>query len=253
MTPHELKDAMTRSWDHGASTYDQQWGHGLQRPQERQAWLALLRRLLPPSPPRTVLDVGAGTGFFALLLAELGHTVTALDLSSAMLDVLQKEASGRGLDITVVQGDAEAPPAGLGPFDAVVSRHVLWTLQEPEAAVRAWADLLVPGGQVTIIDGLWRSDAVVDRVLAQVGGALSRLRPRSPREHFYPTEARGRLPLQHLHDLAPARNVMARAGLVDVRAEKLTALDALERSVMPLEVRWQKSYQRYLLEGIKPG
>jgi protein-L-isoaspartate O-methyltransferase len=43
-----------------------------------------LRPLLPP-PPADILDVGTGTGFLALLLAELGHRVSGIDLSEGML------------------------------------------------------------------------------------------------------------------------------------------------------------------------
>lgn len=87
---------------------------------------------LPVEPRRTILDVSCGTGFLSLLLAELGHFVVGLDLTEGMLEVHRRQARARGLDITMVRGDAEDPPPGLGSFDAVVPRHLLWTLLRPQ-------------------------------------------------------------------------------------------------------------------------
>ncbi len=51
-------------------------------------------------------------------------------------------------------------PGGLAEsLDAVVSRHVFWSLTEPGRALRNWLALLRPGGRLVIIDGLWSLDA----------------------------------------------------------------------------------------------
>ena len=51
-----------------------------------------------------VLDVGAGTGALSLLAAEIGHRVTALDLSEGMLAVAERKAVERGLELEFVVG-----------------------------------------------------------------------------------------------------------------------------------------------------
>src|SRR6476659_6093595 len=112
-------------WDADAATYDRSASHGLTDPVEAAAWRTALRRHLPP-PPARVLDVGAGTGALSLLAAELGYTVTALDISAGMLAHATRKAAERGLDIATLVGPAEDPPEG--PFDAVIERHVTWTL-----------------------------------------------------------------------------------------------------------------------------
>jgi SAM-dependent methyltransferase len=114
-------------------------------------WVEALRSVLPTSPAR-VLDVGTGTGFVARIAAELGHRVTAIDLSEGMLDV--SSARDRGLAITFAVGDAVDPPFPAGSFDVVVSRSVLWTLRQPELAFRNWYELLTPGGRMVAIYGL---------------------------------------------------------------------------------------------------
>ncbi len=50
----------------------------------RDAWRALLLGVLPPAPA-AVADLGCGTGTLAVLLAEHGYAVDALDFSPAMV------------------------------------------------------------------------------------------------------------------------------------------------------------------------
>ena len=135
MTTGSVSDEIRQFWDEDAAVYDDSPAHHPQRPHERAAWSATLRRLLP-DPPARVLDAGAGTGFLSLLLAAQGYQVTALDLSAGMLAKLQAKAARQGLDVEIVHADAASPPDG--PFDAVVERHLLWTLPDPAAALAAW-------------------------------------------------------------------------------------------------------------------
>lgn len=249
-TSDRLKVAMTAAWDRGAADYDHHWGHGLQTAVEREAWVEMLKRLVPPTPALRILDVGTGTGFLALLLGEIGHQVVGIDLSEGMLSVARAGAQQRGLDTTFVVGDVESPPEDLGRFDVVMARHVFWTLLQPEAAVRAWADLLRPQGRVIVIDVLMKPAGITDGVLHEAGRILTRLRPGSHHaDHSYPAEVRGRLPLRYLASPEPARNVLVRAGLIDVLSEELTWIDDLERSVMPIVQRLQHRSRRYLVEG----
>jgi 2-polyprenyl-3-methyl-5-hydroxy-6-metoxy-1,4-benzoquinol methylase len=87
----DLRDQIRDWWDDDALAYDATPGHSLSDPVEAAAWRAALALLLPPAPLR-VLDVGAGTGSMSLLAAELGHEVTALDLSASMLHRAKEKA-----------------------------------------------------------------------------------------------------------------------------------------------------------------
>ncbi|MDP9296668.1 MAG: class I SAM-dependent methyltransferase, partial [Actinomycetota bacterium] len=78
---------------------------------EAAAWRAALLEILP-APGSSVLDVGAGTGATALLAAELGYRVTALDLSSGMLAKARAKAKERRLDVEFVVGSSDSPPPG---------------------------------------------------------------------------------------------------------------------------------------------
>jgi SAM-dependent methyltransferase len=174
----ELNDRVRAYWDADAATYDDSPDHGAASPAERAAWNAALVRLLP-APPSHVLDVGAGTGFLSLACARLGHRVTALDLSSGMLDRLRAAAERDDLAVEAVEAAAESPPPG--PFDAVVERHLLWTLPDPGAALAAWR-VAAPAGRLVLFEGLWGRADPVEHLLEQTREGVRRLR-REPDHH----------------------------------------------------------------------
>ncbi len=153
MLSAELKKEIHDRWDARARTYDKSPGHGIHSDLEKKAWLDILSCALDHRKGLKVLDVGTGTGALALLLAELGHDATGIDLSENMLEKAGKKAREKGLKAVFRTGDAESPPFNPGSFDAIVSRHVLWTLPNPEVAIKSWAGLLKPGGAIVVIDG----------------------------------------------------------------------------------------------------
>jgi len=178
-----VSDEIRAFWDEDARVYDASPSHYPQRPQEQAAWAAALRRLLP-EPPAAVLDIGAGTGFLSLLLAGLGYDVTAADMSTGMLGRLRAKAADRGRSVTVVETDALRPPPG--PFDAVVERHLLWTLPDPGAALAAWHPV-APEGRLVLIEGNWGvADAVgTERWRAQARRLAERVRGSEPSHHAH--------------------------------------------------------------------
>ncbi len=114
-------------------------------------WLEEMGRYLPPGELR-ILDVGTGTGYFAILLARAGHRLTGIDLTPAMLDQARETAARSGLDIDFRRMDAQATDFPGGSFDAIVTRNLTWTLPEPEKAYREWHRLLKPGGRLLNFD-----------------------------------------------------------------------------------------------------
>lgn len=142
-------------WDAAAEHFDDEPDHGLRDADVRAAWAARLRSWLPAAPA-DVLDLGCGTGSLALLAAEDGHRVTALDRSGEM--VARARAKLAGTAARVLVGDAAQPPVAPGGYDAVLVRHVLWALPDPAAVLRRWAGLLRPGGRLVLVEGRWGSD-----------------------------------------------------------------------------------------------
>jgi len=188
-----LTEQVRSFWDLDAPTYDRSPGHSPRTALELAAWAGELRRLLPP-PPARVLDVGAGTGFVALLLAKQGYQVSALDLSPEMLGQLQSKASRAGLAVSTLEADAAEPP--LDGFDAVVERHLVWTLPDPAAALAAWARC-APEGRLVLLESLWGQAAGLAALLQhRCHDTLRRLRKQPPDHHAeYDASLRAQLPL----------------------------------------------------------
>jgi ubiquinone/menaquinone biosynthesis C-methylase UbiE len=161
LSVQDIKTAVSRYWSGRAAEFDLGASHGVLNEAQHQAWLALLREVAGPAALR-VLDVGCGTGFLAMRMAELGHTAVGIDLADQMLAQAQRKADGSGLPVTFRRGDAEAPPQDGAPYDVILERHVIWTLPQPRQALHAWWDLLRPGGLLILIEGMF---AMSDRTV----------------------------------------------------------------------------------------
>jgi SAM-dependent methyltransferase len=169
-------------WDAAAASFDEEPDHGLRDPEVRAAWAERLRDWLPERAG-DVLDLGCGTGSLALLAAGQGHRVTGVDRSPAMVALAREKLAGR--DAVFLVGDAAAPPVGEERYDTVLVRHVLWTLPEPDRALRHWRGLLRPGGRLVLVEGVWGTVSPVGipagrltTLLAPLGGRV-RVQPLS--------------------------------------------------------------------------
>lgn len=169
----------------------------------RDVWSARITPLIADAvgARARILDIGCGTGFLARILAAAGHRVTGQDVSPGMLEVAAERAAEEHLRADWRVGEAERPPEG--PFDAVVTRNVLWTLPAPDRAVRRWLDVLRPGGLLLVSDGRWG--------VAEVGDDVVRRRF----DDSY-AEASAALPLSEGLDFTTCAALVERAGLVDV-------------------------------------
>jgi SAM-dependent methyltransferase len=148
-------DARAR-WDAVADTFDDEPHHSLDDPLLRSVWWDVLEPVMP-APPARVADIGCGTGSLSVLLAERGHVVLGVDLSPRMLERARVKAERSGVHVELLVGDAAAPP--VGEVDVIVTRHVVWALDDIPAALDAWLALLAPGGRLVLVEGRWRTGA----------------------------------------------------------------------------------------------
>ena len=119
---------------------------------QREAYLKLLSAYLPAGRKLRILDIGTGCGFLAILLAEEGHEVTGVDISPLMLEEAAYCANARRAAVDFRPGNAEKLPFGDDCFDLVISRNLVWTLQNPETAFSEWHRILKPGGMLVYLD-----------------------------------------------------------------------------------------------------
>ena len=161
-TPGTSTDQIRRYWDDFAAEYDSYPDHGLLDSDTRSAWKDLLRTWLPTTPS-LVADLACGTGTMSVLMAEMGHQVRGIDLSSEMVRLAKAKSAPYGAAIEVAQADASEPPFEAGSFDVVFARHILWTLPNPTEALRRWAALLRPGGRMVLVEGRWGLEAADGR------------------------------------------------------------------------------------------
>jgi SAM-dependent methyltransferase len=118
--------------------------------------------------PLRIIDVGGGTGGFAVPLAESGHLLTVVDASPNALAALRQRAAERGVAdrVTAVQGDADRllDVVEKSAGDLVLCHSVLEFVDDPATALGAVAAVLRPGGSVSVL--------VANRVAAALTRAL---------------------------------------------------------------------------------
>ena len=185
------------------------------------------------------LDAGCGTGFLSYELATRGHRVTGVDFAPAMLAEAQRKATEGSVSIRFEQADAEQLPFPPASFDLAISRHVLWTLPHPEAAIDEWIRVLHPGGRLVVIDGQFDPNSLIEpsqnarnsAEYAAIGDRLPFLGGR-PREEI---EA-----------------LLAAHGLIGVRSDPVRDLVEAQAQRMVEEGRERQTRRRYVAWGDVP-
>lgn len=144
---------VAKYWTGGSRGYEKCVNAQFRNRRSVQFWRRLLAKGLGSGESRRVLDVGAGPGFFSILLAGMGHRVTAVDASPGMVEVAAGNIARHNLQVNLYHGDAASLDREKNnTFDAVVCRDVVWTLPDPEKAYAEWWRVLKPGGRLVVFD-----------------------------------------------------------------------------------------------------
>jgi SAM-dependent methyltransferase len=222
----------------------------MERPLERRAatrtavvWDACRRRLEQGGSPQTVLDIGGGTGGFAVRVAELGHPVTVIDPSPDALAALDRRARERGVAdlVTGLQGDLAGAVdlVPVGTADLVLCHGVLGLVDDPVDALAVLARLLRPGGALSLLVSQLHA-AVLGRAMAghfvQARELLAGPPVRADHEHRFTAEeirtllAEGGFELVEMHAVRVFTDLVPSA-LLDLEPGAVDGLLELERAV----------------------
>ncbi|MFZ3233775.1 MAG: methyltransferase domain-containing protein [Stellaceae bacterium] len=237
-----VKQQVAAHWDRRAAHFDEDFGHSLRTAAEHAAWDRIFGLVLPPAGALDALDVGSGTGFLSLELAARGHRVTGVDFAPSMIALAEHKAAERGLKIRFEQGDAEQLPFARASFDLVISRHVLWTLPHPEAAIDEWLRVLRPGGRLVIVDGAVLDGS--DRVAGAQPGCQENART-SPEY----AAVGDRLPFLGGRPREEIETLLRRHGLANVAGDPLGDLVEAQMQRMAEEGLEPRRRNRYVVWG----
>ena len=115
---------------------------------------ARLREVLEPGRGERLLEVGPGTGYYALPVAEWlspGGTLAILDVQQEMLDHTMSRARAAGLDnVEPALADARSLPYPDAAFDGAYLVTVLGEIPDQDAALRELRRVVRPGGRIVV-------------------------------------------------------------------------------------------------------
>ncbi len=121
--------------------------------QSADFWINRLEQHLPKGKVLNCLDMGCGPGFIGILLGKMGNNITFCDYSENMIEEAKKNATKAGINFCVKRGDAQNPDFDDSTFDVIVSRNLVWNLEEPETAYKEWLRILKEKGKLIVFDG----------------------------------------------------------------------------------------------------
>ncbi|NTJ44456.1 class I SAM-dependent methyltransferase [Agrobacterium larrymoorei] len=169
-----LRDEIKAYWSARAATFDLSPGHEIFSEEERAAWHRLVTKHLGLGDDRAALDLASGTGVISHLMDDLGYRVTGLDWAEPMLERAKAKAKKRNRSISFRMGDAENTMEPDGAYDAVINRHLVWTLVDPKSAFSEWFRVLKPGGKLLIVDGDFVNVSLTEKLLKNLANLLQK-------------------------------------------------------------------------------
>jgi len=147
------------------------------------------------------------------------------------------KAAARGVAVRFEEADAERLPFASASFDLVISRHLLWTLPHPEAAIDEWIRVLRPRGRLIVVDGQF--DAT----------ALTSPPPGSARASVEYAAIADQLPFLGGRPREAIEALLRGHGLIDVAGDPLLDLVAAQAQRMVEEGLERRTHRRYVAWG----
>lgn len=153
-----------------------------------------------------------------------------------MVAEARRKAVERGVSLRLAEADAEQLPFKARTFGLVISRHLLWTLPHPEAAIDDWLRVLRPGGRLVVVD----SQAVAGAARPKEENARMSLEYAAVGDQLPFLAGRAREEIEAL---------FRAHGLVNVGSDPLRDLVAAQEQRMIDEGRERQTRRRYVVWG----
>ncbi len=246
----EAKEVIRNYWDYRSETYST--GIVEQSEEEWATWKNMLSSTVDKREHLEILDVGTGPGQLALMFAEMGHHVTAVDLSTRMLDKARKNALKKSLDINFIHGDAEDLQFPDMQFDVVSSKFLLWTLPDPQKALSEWKRVLKKDGMIIAIDGDWFSSGIFLKSIRTISDGIRSIKERNFHnpfnQHYNPIKKD--LPL---YSLKPDRvsRFLNDVGFENINIERMNSICSSARKKGNLLDKLDYAHPIYLMKAVK--
>lgn len=166
--PIDPKHANIVYHDWEATTYDDKWSISFDQRCIEYA-VGRFAKALGGTPRRfeTVLEVGGGTGFFLLNVAQAGYVgeAYATDISEEMVKVCVRNGQRLGIEVTGRAADAEELPFPDDTFDLVMGHAFIHHVPDLDKAFSEFRRVLKPGGRLIIAgEPTFLGDAVANQV-----------------------------------------------------------------------------------------
>jgi len=113
-------------------------------------------------PGVELLDVATGSGNVSIPAARAGAKVTALDLTPKLLEVQAERAREAGVEVQLVEGDAEELPFAAASFDRVTSCFGVMFAPRQQVAAGELLRVVRPGGEIVV--AAWTPESIVGRL-----------------------------------------------------------------------------------------
>jgi ubiquinone/menaquinone biosynthesis C-methylase UbiE len=256
MRNHDLKEDIREYWSKRSATFDLAFGHRIPPGPELDAWAGAVRDAIGPEPQR-VLELACGTGEVTNVLLSLGHAVTALDFSEDMLGVARTKHTG-DTKVRFVLADAERTMEPDEAYDAVICRHLVWTLTQPQHALADWFRVLKPGGRLLIFDGDWTKPTRTGRFASLGVRLLEQFVGKDPYYDGAMSESHAsimtRLPFREGLTADRFEPLVREAGFVNIAFLSHQPIAAAQRKTADLRNRLRtRFYRRFVLVASRPG
>ncbi|WP_122639177.1 class I SAM-dependent methyltransferase [Romboutsia sp. Marseille-P6047] len=110
-----------------------------------------------------ILDIETGNGFFATIMAEEGHNVTAIDSSSKIISSINNNnLSKNKVKINFKTMHKSSLDFKDKSFDLIISSNIVWKLQSPEISFREWRRVLKDDGVLVYFDSNWSTEENIE-------------------------------------------------------------------------------------------